>query len=288
MSSNDAIRELPHQRTGRFLEWLDQCSLEHLIFYGAAILIGIISIISIIEYSLSLSGYHFIVDKDGIPVDSFWDFLYFNAALPTIGYGEFYPASIGGKVLPVFEALIVLSLFTFLITIIAVKALISPRNTIVFSKYAYYCTESERFLIIFLNTSNSKLDNVEMSSYFKLGGDWTVRPSITAPFITQSVQTFYINGCPKNEIIGGLRDGDCLRVGMAVGLGLARFSTSIQYNAQDIIVIRNRRKLVKYFEPKSRPGPVHLTDKNFRQMFNYYPNGALTLYDFVMSELRKM
>ena len=78
-----------------------------------------------------------------------------------------------------------------------------------------------------MNTSNTNLGSVEISSYFKLGGDWEVIPSVTSPFLTGAVQTFYIDECPESELIEQLRGGDCLRLGMVGGIGFTSFSTSI-------------------------------------------------------------
>ncbi len=165
-----------------------------------------------------------------------------------------------------------------MVAVITVKALLPPRNSIVFSKYAYYCTEPERFLIIFINTSNTNLGNVEISSYFKLGGDWGVKPSVISPFITQSVQTFYIDKVSCEEIIAELRDGDCLRVGIVGGLGFTSYSTSIQYHADQILVIPDRKDLVRFFEALWKPDFI---SPSFERMFHYQPEQALTLKSYV-------
>lgn len=100
-----------------------------------------------------------------------------------------------------------------------------------------------------------------ISSYFKLGGDWVVRPAITAPFITQSVQTFHLEGVSQADLISNLREGDCLRVGVNAGMGFSNFSTFVQYSTDNILVIANRRKLIEFFEPRWDPdfrSPVFL------------------------------
>jgi hypothetical protein len=213
-----------------------------------------------------------------VGVDNFGDILYFNLiTILTVGYGDFHPTSYG-KLFSVGEAFIGVGLFSVLVAVITVKALLPPRNTIVFSKYAYYCTDPECFLIIFVNTSNTNLGNVEISSYFKLGGDWRVKPSITSPFITQSVQTFYIEYASAKEIISKLRDGDSLRVGISGGVGFTSVSTSIQYHAEEIIVIPDREELVAFFEPLWEPD---FTSPAFEGMFHYHLEQALTLKSYV-------
>lgn len=175
------------------------------------------------------------------------------------------------------------TLLSFLLAIFTMKSLQAPLNTVVFSKHAYYCRDDKFFLIIFINTCHINLANVEISSYFKLGGNWVVRHSITSPLITRSAQTFHINKFEEKDIVKYLREGDCLRVGMTGQLGFANFSTSIQYNSDEILVIPNRRELVDFFEPRSAPNDFKAPE--FHQMFhNYCPHGAITLPEFVAQQ----
>jgi len=154
-----------------------------------------------------------------------------------------------GKALSVAEAFVGIGLFSVLVAVFSVKALMPPANTIVFSRHAFYCTEPERFLIVFVNTTNRRLGNVAISSYFKIGGDWAVRPHITAPLITQSVQTFHVDEVSQDDLINALREGDCLRVGIDAKMEFSSFSAFIQYSTDNILVIANRRGLIEFFEP---------------------------------------
>jgi hypothetical protein len=140
-----------------------------------------------------------------------------------------------------------------IVAVLTLKGLSPPTNTIVFSKRAFYCTDTERFLIIFVNTNVGRLGNVAISSYFKLSGDWGVRPHITAPLITQSVQTFHVDKVYQSRLIEQLRDGDCLRVGIDAKMDFSSFSGSIQYSSDEIFVIANRRKLIDFFEDRWNP-----------------------------------
>ena len=280
MPNNFAAQELPRKRTGRLLAWFEKQSIGRIVLIGILSYLFVVLSVSVIEFAFHTAGHDLVFDNKDIGVDRFFDILYFNLiTILTVGYGDFHPASYG-KLLSVIEAFIVVGLFSILVAVITLKALLPPRNTIVVSEFGYYCTEPQCFLIIFVNTSNTNLGNVEISSYFKLGGDWRVKPSITSPFITQSVQTFHIESVYLEKIISELRDGDCLRVGLTGGLGFTSFSTSMQYPADKILVIPNRKELVAFFEPLSKPD---FTSPSFERMFHYQPEQALTLKSYVES-----
>lgn len=279
MSNLFAAQELPRKRTGRALAWLNQQGIWKFILIGIILYLFVVLLISGIEYFFHIAG-HDLVFNNNSPVDDFCDILYFNfITILTVGYGDFHPKSYG-KFLSVIEAFVGVGLFSVLVAIVTVKSLLPPRDTIVFSRYAYYCTEPKRFLIIFVNTSNTNLGNAEISSYFKLGGDWGVRPSVTSPFITQAVQTFHIDQEDLQTIIAELKDGDCLRVGITGGIGFTSFSTSIQYHADKILVIQNRDELTAY-DGFWKPD---FTSPEFQKMFHYKPANALTLEAYVKAE----
>jgi hypothetical protein len=282
MPNSFAAQELPRKRTGGTLTWLDQQSVGSIALIGVLLYLFVVLSVSLIEFAFHTAGHDLVISDRGLGVDKFPDILYFNLiTILTVGYGDFHPISYG-KLFSVIEALVGVGLFSGLVAVITVKALLPPQNTIVFSKYAYYCTEPDRFLIIFVNTSNTNLANAEISCYFKLGGDWGVRPSITSPFITQSVQTFYIEQVDREEIISKLRDGDSLRVGIAGGLGFTSFSTSIQYHADKILVIPNRDELIAY-DGFWKPD---FASSSFKRMFHYQPEKALTLVAYVEAARR--
>lgn len=271
---------LPDRRTGKLLAWVDRQSIWKIALVGIVFYLLIVLLFSILEFVLHTLGYDLVVNDNGLAVDAFSDVLYFNLiTVTTVGYGDFHPVSYG-KLISVTEAFLGVGLFSILVAVLTVKALLPPRNTIVFSRYAYYCTEPESFLIIFVNTSTTYLVNAEISSYLKLGGDWRVKPAITSPFITRAVQTFYVESVPAEEIISKLRDNvDTLRVGLAGVLGFTTFSTSIQYGPDKILVIPNRDELTAY-EGFWIPD---FTSPTFKRMFHYEPPNALTLENFVKS-----
>lgn len=276
MDNKFATTDLPEKRTGGPIAWIDRQNMWKMLLLGISLYLFVVLGCSLVEYAFHVNGRSLVVDGNGKGAE-LSDLLYFNfITILTVGYGDFHPVSYG-KFFSVIEAFVGVGLFSMLVALITVKALLPPRNSIVFSKYAYYCTEPEFFLIIFVNTSQHNLANCQMSSYFKLGGDWRVRPSITSPFITQSVQTFYIDHTDKQEIISNLRDGDSLRIGLVGSLAFTSFSTSIQYHANEILVIANRDELVAY-DGFWKPD---FTSPSFREMFHYQPEGAPTLDSYV-------
>lgn len=271
-----ASQRLPLRRSGGLLAWVEQRSLIQVVWIGMALYLTVVIGITAIELAFCAAG-KVLVLSDKAPA-GFLDILYFNfVTILTIGYGDFHPV-LYGKVFSVIEAFVGVGLFSVLVAVITVKALLPPQNAIVFSRYAYYCTEARSFLIVFVNTTNRRIGNVELCHYFKLGGDWTVTPSIRSPFITRSVQTFYFMDATQDRLISSLREGDCLRVGIAGAVGFTNLSTFIQYSADRILVIPNRKKLVEFFEPLQDPD---FRSPRFEEMFHYRPEQAATLTSFV-------
>lgn len=72
-----------------------------------------------------------------------------------------------------------------------------------------------------------------MCYYLKLGGDWSVGVPFTAPFITKTVQTFHLGQYPMKETLEKIDKEDCLRFGIAGDIGFTRYSTSVQYWANN-------------------------------------------------------
>jgi len=274
-----ASRELPKRRTGRRLRWLSDASVWRIASLGIVAYAGLVLVFSIIEILIHKFGGEVVVhqvDKQIVPADN-WETVYFNfVTILTIGYGDFFPVGFG-RLLAVGEAMLGMGIIGVVIAALTAKFLSAPRESIVFSRFGYYCTDQQRFLLIFVNTTNNRMVNAEMASYFKLGGDWSVREAIRSPFITQSVQTFFMDKVSITELVDRLKDGDAFRFSLVGRLGDAAFSTAIQYSAEEIIVLQNREKLVAY------PGfsPPDFNSPELVEMFNYRPENAPTLREFV-------
>lgn len=273
---NFGSQKLPSRRTNNVIKLLDKTSIIKLAISSLLAYVVLVLFFSGIEVVAQLKGCYMLEYIDKTPVENFLDIFYFNfVTILTVGYGDIIPIGFG-RLISIFEAIFGVAAFTTLIALITTKMLLPSKNTIVFSKYAYYCTDDKHFLIIYLNTSHSNLVNAETSSYFKLGGNWKVISPITSPFITQSVQTFFIKYLTINKLCKKLREWDCLRVGIAGDIGFTRFSTSMEYSANRILVIPNRDVLVNY-EGFHDPD---LSSSELSQMFNYKPN-VPTLEEYI-------
>jgi hypothetical protein len=208
------------------------------------------------------------------------DITYFNfITILTIGYGDFVPVHFG-RLISALEALLGAALFGLLISVVTAKILAAPANAVVFSRFAYYCTDDQRFLIVFVNTTRSLLENVDISSYMKLGGDWVVDVPIRTPFIGQSVWTFHMNRIQASKLVSELGKDDVFRCALTGQIGSTTFSAAIQYSINEILVIPNRDELTAF------PGfwDADLASEDVIRMFHYHPNGAPTLASFVAAQ----
>lgn len=177
-------------------------------------------------------------------------------------------------------------IMTVTLSALIAKFLSPPKDAIVFSRYAYYCYEPQKFLVIYLNTTRNRIVNADQSSYFKLAGNWTVTPSDRSPLITRAVQTFHVARVPKKVLVARLdidrpdETRDLLRFGISGQLGGSSFSAGIEYNANDILVIPNRDELTAF------PGfwQPNLKDEKFLRMFHYRPDNAPTLVEYVRAQ----
>jgi hypothetical protein len=275
MKKERASQILPRRRVFSFVEIVSRSSVWELLCAGMLVYILPVVGCSLIEAIFLWTGHPIVFTKEN-PA-TFWDLLYFNfVTILTIGYGDFCPVGVG-RFFSVVEGIVGVGLFGILVAAVTTKLLSPGNNSVVFSCYGYYCTDQERFLLIFVNTTNTNIVNVDMTSYFKLGGDWGVRPPIRTPFITSSVQTFFLDEEKLENIVESLRDGDVFRFGLSGQLGLSTYSVAVQYQAHEIIVIQNREALTQY------PG-FHSPDFNsvdISKMFHYRPPGSLTLSEYV-------
>lgn len=276
MKQGLATQILPKKRTVSLVEFITQCSNWKIIRYGLLLYFLPVLVFTVIEWLFLLSGNPIVYIGEKTPASAL-ELLYFNLiTIITIGYGDIHPVS-WGCVFSVAEGILGVGMFGLIVAALTTKLLSPPQNAIIFSRYGYYCTEPQRFLIIFVNTTNSYMANVDMTSYFKLGGDWGVRPSIRAPFVTTSVQTFFLDHKELDDIVKLLTEGDVFRFGITGTLEGTTYSAAIQYHADEIIMIPNRRELTGY-------NGFHSPDfksKDISKMFHYRPKESLTLADYV-------
>lgn len=263
---------LPKKRTGTFLAWVDRSSVCCLIFCGLLTYLVLVFLGSLVMWGLARTGIDVVANGSTCTSD-FWGLVYFNFITTlTVGYGDFAPVG-PGKFIAVIESLVGVGLYGAVIALAVSKLLHPPANILAFSDYAYYSEKEQKFLIIYVNTTNRRLSNCSISSYFKLGGDWEVTYAVTAPLLTKAVQTFYIDFEKKENIINNLRSDDSLRVGIAGFLGSSQFSLEREYSAEKILVIPDRNELVEYkgfWKPDFR-------SEEFSSMFHYNPDNSFPL-----------
>jgi hypothetical protein len=247
-------------------------------FTGLLLYVALVTAVSLVGYCISRLGEPWI-KAGGEPVYHWWDIVYFNfiSAL-SIGYGDYTPAGGGARFMTVAEALLGTGITGITLAAITAKFLSPPENAIAFSRYAYYCTEDQKFLVIFLNTSRSRLVNAEISSYFKLGRDWVVRPAAKSPFVTRAVQTFFAELVSEQDLVHYLdEEVDALRFALSGFLGGTSLSVAIEYTVADIIVLPNRDTLTTY----SGFWNVNFKSPELEAMFHYRPAGSPTLSEYI-------
>lgn len=275
MKSDFARQVLPVKRRSSFVEFISRSSTGYIVFVGMLLYLLPVLLFSVIE-ALFLLADHPQVFVNKNPA-GFFDLLYFNfITIITIGYGDLHPVG-WGRLFSVVEGILGVGIFGLLVAAITTKLLSPRKDSVVFSRYGYYCTEEQRFLLVFVNTTNTYMVNVDMSSYFKLGGDWCVRPLIRTPFITTSVQTFFLDEERLEEIVNLLQEGDVFRFGISASIGMSTYAAAVQYQANEIIVISNRKELTSY-EGFHSPDFKSL---DISEMFHYRPAGSLTLAEYV-------
>jgi hypothetical protein len=274
-ANTSAVQKLPRGRTGRRVQWLSDRSALQVGIFGLFLYAGIVIAFSVVE----IIGRW--LDHDWVDGASNWaDIVYFNfITILTIGYGDLKPVGLG-RILAILEAILGTGVVGVTLAALTAKFISPPTNAIVFSRYAYYCIDQQRFMVIYLNTTHNVLVNAESSSYFKLDGDWRVNPPVRSPFVTQSVQTFLVDPVPEGELVSRLRKSDALRFGIAGGIGMTSVSAAVEYRPDEIIVLPSREPLNKVKEFYT----VDLASKRLAELFHYRPEGAPTLLEYALAE----
>jgi hypothetical protein len=282
---------LPTKRTGLIVQLISSVSIGQIVMLGVGAYLGLIFAVSGIEYWSSNPPGHSWVKYDKVAIGDFWDIFYFNSiTILTIGYGDFVPNGAGARVLSVAEAFLGTGIITITLSALIAKFLSPPTDAIVFSKYAYYCTEVQTFMVIYMNTTRNRVVNADQSAYFKLAGDWGVTSAVRSPLITRAVQTFYNAQVSEQEIVEKLDidhlddPRDVLRFGISGQIGAGSFSVAMEYDRSDIIVLPNRKRLTGY----SGFWDVKLDDAKFQSMFHYRPQGSPTLVEYVRNRRQQI
>jgi|GEM_PF-3029769 len=277
--SDFASTTLPRSRAFSFIEVVAARSARTILLAGLCLYIFPIAMITLAEYYWP-STLVFYGDKTPASLGDLW---YFNfITILTVGYGDLHPVGMG-RCFAVVEAVWGMLVFSLLIAALTAKVMSAPRNAIVFSRYCYYCTDQQMVLLIFVNTTRSILIDADMSSYLKLGGHWLVTHSIRSPFMTRSVQTFFIRKVPLDDIVTHLQVNDVFRFSISGKLCGASCSTAIEYDVSNIRVLQHREQLTQY---KGLIEPTFKTD--ISEMFHYCPDRLVSLVDFVANKRRML
>jgi len=274
-----ASHQLPKRRTGLHLKWLARSSWFGIGVWGLVIYLVIVLLCSSIECLSLWTGSPAVWDTAKNSAAGYSDIVYFNfITILTIGYGDLTPVHFG-RWISVLEALFGLGIFGLLISAVTVKILAAPSNTMVFSRFAYYCLDEQRFMIIFVNTTRSLLENVDISSYVKLGGKWVVEVPRRTPFIGLTVWTFHMKAIEERRIVAELADGDVFRCALSGQIGSTTFSATTEYYSEEILVIKNRDELTEFKGFTN----ANLASDDVVRMFHYQPEGSPSLVSFVSS-----
>lgn len=278
MISMEQRRKLPKSEQGKILEYLEEKSFVQILIHGLAVYTSVVMLVSLIEiYSLYSIDTPLVQSQERNA--NWYEIIYFNIiTILTVGYGDFSPVGFG-RVLSSIEALIGVGLFAGLVSLLTIKALKPSSQSIVFSKYAYYCLDEGRFMVIFLNTGVNELENCAISSYFKLGQNWEVTPAVNPPFLTKAVQTFHVNIVDIERIKLELRHKDCLRLCVSGDLYGSPISATMQYDVDEIIVIPSRDPLTQY-SGFWYPWDEKNDQVEFSNYFHYRPAESQSLAEY--------
>lgn len=93
---------------------------------------------------------------------SFFDYVYFSFVTSlSIGYGDFVPVTLEGKVLVILQTCITAMYFALMVSVLSLKMLY-PRDLIKFSQKIIYNSETDMFIFRTINTGRDSLVNPDI------------------------------------------------------------------------------------------------------------------------------
>ena len=142
MKYDFASQELPKKRTGWHVHWLARTPAWRIAIFSFLVYAATVLVFSGLESVFHCHGVPLVVDSQRKPV-GFSNLFYFNfVMILTIGYRDLSPVG-WGRFFSIVEAIIGVAFFSLVVAVITSKMISPPQDTIVFSKYAYYCTDNE-------------------------------------------------------------------------------------------------------------------------------------------------
>jgi hypothetical protein len=172
--------------------------------------------------------------------------LYFSwVSQLTIGFGDVLPVG-WARALAVAQALIGWMLTGFWIGLAVLKVTSPSRNSIVFSRHAYYLEDDQRFVVMFVNVNRQNLTHAHVSTNVKIGGQNLPGCDHTAPYVGESVWILTVDcvylGTLKQSSVQ-FTPGDGLKVSISGRYGFAGYARALRYSFAEIRALSNRRQL---------------------------------------------
>jgi hypothetical protein len=296
--NDDASTRIPTTRRASAVEYVSRRSVPRLVVEGLSVYVAIVVFITGVQLLLIQGGFQ-VVKSNGACVTYWLDLIYFNVVtVLTIGYGDYVPSEMG-RVLMAFEALAGVGVFGTLVGVVVVKVMLPRPDSIVFSNYCYFDKDAQRFVVQFVNTTQTRLVNADMSSVLKLGrANWIVRPPFRTPYVGESGWTFSVNGLweyvgnpaleaaraekrfPQQEIDDFLSHliiygDDGLKFGISGSHGFSVFSAAKKYSLADCWVVESKDSM-----PVSELRDPVLGSSQFAAALNYIPDERQTFLDY--------
>ncbi len=278
--------KLPNHHTNRLMTFVQKHDLPALLAYGIAVYCASVILFSVF-FAAGIAIGQDILYMDDTPVrltfpEGVLNILYFNfVTVLTIGYGDLTPRNWGGA-LAIAEALTGVTIFGLFIAIATLRMLSPKADSIVFSRFAYYVLDKQKFFVIFINTNESVLVNARLSSLLRIGNDWPVWPDIVTPYVGNSAWTFMTDELPipKIRCLEISARKDVLKFGISGSYGFTQFATAKDYHFDQVIVIPTREPLINNRLLENVPFP---TPPEFDKAFHYRPEGAPTFLEYASS-----
>nr|WP_312578640.1 potassium channel family protein [Sedimentibacter sp.] len=135
--------------------WVSEIRNQHFVI----VLVKLLSFYLIINLCFAIVYYAFKVLLNGT---QFFDYIYFSFVTSlAIGYGDFVPVKIVGKILVIMHSCITTMYFALMVSILSIK-MFYPGDSIRFSKKIIYNPTTDKMIFRVINTNREALINPEV------------------------------------------------------------------------------------------------------------------------------
>jgi hypothetical protein len=228
-------------RADALVDFIARTSRFRLVLTFTAIYVAAIVLLSLIVWVLQRAGATIVLRSPPGPV-TFPDLVYFDFTTAlTVTYGDFVPVGLG-RILVIGEAFVSMGWYSVFASVVVIKLLLLPDDSIKFGKYAYYRIDDASFMVVFVNTVPSQMVNAQFSSYFRIGRRVSMHPGQILPYVGNSVWRLEVDGLPREELKGLLIDPeqDLVRFGISASYRFATYTSAVGYGLNDILVLASR------------------------------------------------